>query len=481
VLWLASYTFGVPATVGGYELLQRVAVGGMAEVFLARRVGPDGFEKRVALKRILPHLAKQQDFVAMFLDEAKLAAALDHPHIVHIHDFGRDGDAYYLAMEYVCGEDLSALWRRAKELGEPLPAGDVATILIAACDALEHAHAQGVVHRDVTPGNLLVSYDGVVKLADFGIAKSQAAASRAQTNVGTLKGKVPYMSPEQARARPLDRRSDLFSLGVVAWELLTGKRLFHRRSELDMLRAVQMSDVPPLASVRADIPAALAAAIETVLEHDVDNRWESAAEFAQAIAAALTAAGDMPSKSRLATTMARLFGADAADRRVAAVTAPSDATAANLMVPPPDVPSEPRFSPLRPDRWIPQVAMHLHLPPPRMPPLRLIGPLLALLLSAGGLLFGFHSQRANRALSAGLFTPAATPAATTPTATKPLLAPPSLGPPVAPTGPALKLVPRSLRLAEDPPGIRLPPPPPQKRPLKARHHDRPARTRSGGV
>src|SRR5947209_5674482 len=176
----------------------------MAEVFLARRVGPDGFAKRVALKRILPHLAK---------------------------------------------------------------------------------------------------------LADFGIAKSQAVASHAHTNVGTLKGKVPYMSPEQARARPLDRRSDLFSLGVVAWELLTGKRLFHRRSELDMLRAVQMSDVPSLSSVRSDIPPALAAAVETALEHDVDNRWESAAEFAQAITAALTAAGDLPSKARLSTTMAHLFGA----------------------------------------------------------------------------------------------------------------------------------------------------------------------------
>ncbi|MGZ3438716.1 MAG: serine/threonine-protein kinase, partial [Polyangia bacterium] len=166
----------MPATVGGYELLQRLAVGGMAEVFLARRAGPDGFEKRVALKRILPHLAKQQDFVAMFLDEAKLASRLDHSHIVHIHDFGRDADAYYLAMEYVCGEDLAAIVRRANELDLPLPFAEVATVLVAACEALHHAHEQGVVHRDVTPANLLVSYDGVVKLADFGIAKSQQAA-----------------------------------------------------------------------------------------------------------------------------------------------------------------------------------------------------------------------------------------------------------------------------------------------------------------
>jgi serine/threonine protein kinase len=436
----------------------------MAEVFLARRPGPDGFEKRVALKRILPHLAKQRDFVAMFLDEAKLAARLAHPHIVQIYDFGRDGDAYYLAMEYVCGEDLSSLWRRANELHAPLPFADVATILVAACEALHHAHEQGIVHRDVTPANLLISYDGTVKLADFGIAKSQAAASRAQTTVGTLKGKVPYMSPEQARARRVDRRSDLFSLGVVAWELLTGKRLFQRRSELDTLRAVQMSDVPPIASVRADVPPALAAAIETALEPSAEDRWDTAADLAHALLAWLAAAGETPSKTRLATTMARLFGSDATERRLAAVTTPSDATAANLMLPPPDVPSEPRLSPLNPERWIPQIAMHLHLPPPRLPPWRLVGPLLALLLSAGGLLFGLHSQRANRALSAGLLS---APAPSAP----PLVPPLGIA---APTGPQLKLVPRALHLAQDPPGLALPLPAQtaQKKPTRARHHDR---------
>ncbi|HEX6835315.1 MAG TPA: serine/threonine-protein kinase [Polyangia bacterium] len=465
----------MPATVGGYELLQRLAVGGMAEVFLARRTGPDGFEKRVALKRILPHLARQRDFVAMFLDEAKLAAGLDHPHIVHIHDFGKDGDAYYLAMEYVCGEDLATLWRRGNELGAPLPFADVATILVAACEALHHAHEQGIVHRDVTPGNLIVSFDGVVKLADFGIAKSQAAASRAQTVAGTLKGKVAYMSPEQARARRLDRRSDLFSLGVVAWELLTGKRLFHRRNDLDVLRAVQMSDVPPLASVRPDVPPALAAAIETALEADADDRWDSAAELAQALLSWLAAAGETPSKARVAATMARLFGSDAAERRLAAVTAPSDATDAFLL--PPDAPSEPRLSPLRPERWFPQIAMHLHLPPPRMPPLRLVGPLLALLLSAGGLLFGFHSQRASRALTAGLVPTTAAPAAAPPSTIAP--APPLGAAALAP--PALKLVPRPLHIDEPPVGLQLAPPPPaQKHSTKARH-DRQRRTTPGGV
>ncbi|HWE30870.1 MAG TPA: serine/threonine-protein kinase, partial [Polyangia bacterium] len=255
----------------------------MAEVFLARRPGPRGFEKRLAVKRILPHLAAQPDFVNMFLDEARLAAQLDHPHIVHIHDFGVDGDSYYLAMEYVCGEDLARLIARAAELGPPIPLADAATILVAACEALHHAHERGVVHRDVTPANLLVSYDGVVKLADFGIAKSQAVVARAQTNAGTLKGKIPYMSPEQARAKPLDRRSDIFSLGVCAWELITGQRLFYRKSELDMLRAVQMCDVPRLSSVRHDVPRRLEAAIDKALACEVDDRWDDAADLGHAI------------------------------------------------------------------------------------------------------------------------------------------------------------------------------------------------------
>jgi serine/threonine protein kinase len=441
----------------------------MAEVFLARRVGPDGFEKRVALKRILPHLAKQPDFVAMFLDEAKLASGLDHSHIVQIHDFGKDADAYYLAMEYVCGEDLAAIVRRANELKGRLPLADVATILVAACEALHHAHEQGVVHRDVTPANLLVSYDGVVKLADFGIAKSQQVASRAQTTVGTLKGKVPYMSPEQARAKPLDRRSDIFSLGVVAWELLTGTRLFHRRNELDTLRAVQMCDVPSLSATRPDVPPALAAAIETALEAKAEDRWTTAAEMAQGLLAWLSSAGETPSKIHLAGTMAALFGNDAAERRLAAVTTPSEATAANLMLPPPDVPvtPPPRVSPLRPDQWIPQIAMHLHLPPPRMPPLRLLGPLLALLLSAGGLLFGFHSPHASRALSAGVLPPVLTlPAATA-------------------TIPRLKLVPRALHIEQTPRALQMPAAAPapavQKPTSKARQHDRQRRTHRAGV
>jgi serine/threonine protein kinase len=517
----ARYTWRVPATVGGYQLVRRIAVGGMAEVFLARKPGPEGFEKRVALKRILPHLAAQTDFVAMFLDEARLAARLDHPHIVHIHDFGVDDDGnYYLAMEYVNGEDLSGLITRARERGRPLPLADAGTILLNACEALHHAHEQGVVHRDVTPANLLVSYDGVVKLADFGIAKSQSAASRTQTNAGTLKGKIPYMSPEQARAKPLDRRSDVFSLGVCAWELITGERLFHRKHELDMLRAVQMCDVPALSTVRGDVPAALEAAVARALAPEPERRWSTAAELAAAIHGWMGAAGVTPSKARLARTMAQLFGDDAARRRLGTLdremmdpTAPnlaagaaardeddltppqkepkpkqprnpkdgkgasgaggaSDAKDAGVAAPGtprrspldsarswpalPDgdveadaalAPTQPRWAMvadgeasagapakragLHPERWIPQIAMHLHLPPARMPPLRLLVPLLGLVISAGGLLFGLHSPHTRRALTA-------------PSLVQPGMSAPAL----AASAPVM--VPRALKLATTP-------------------------------
>jgi serine/threonine protein kinase len=327
------------------------------------------------------------------------------------------------------------------------------------------------VHRDVTPANLIVSYDGCVKLADFGIAKSQAVASRAQTNAGTLKGKIPYMSPEQARARPLDRKSDLFSLGVVAWELLTGKRLFQRRNELDMLRAVQMCDVPSMSSVRKDLPLPLVAAVETALAADPEQRFETAAEMAQALSAWLASTGTSPSKAHVAETMSRLFGADAGQRRLAAVNATGDETSANLTLPP-DEPSEPRVWPLRPDRWIPQIAMQLHLPPPKMPPLRLLGPLMALLLSLGGLLYGLKSPHAHRALSAGLGTPAAAAGATSAS--------------VAPVGPPPVMVPRKLRLDLTPPALQLPSPPavhPPSRDLqgKSRRHDRQRRKYPSGV
>ncbi len=229
---------------GQYVLLRRIARGGMAEVFLAQQRGLEGFDRRVAVKRILPQLSDAPDFIKMFLGEAKLAAQLSHPNIVHIYDFGKVDDDYFIAMEYVDGVHAGQLARA----GEPdrLPPAMVARLGADAAAALHHAHALrapggrpiGLVHRDVSPANLMVSFDGVVKLCDFGIAKA-AALSDQLTNPGQVKGKYAYMSPEQTTGTPLDGRSDVFSLGIVLWELLTGKTIVGRGDAIEAMRAIR--------------------------------------------------------------------------------------------------------------------------------------------------------------------------------------------------------------------------------------------------
>jgi serine/threonine-protein kinase len=373
------------AVLGGYELLQRLAVGGMAEVFLARKAGPAGFEKRLALKRILPHLSDQPDFVHMFLDEAKLAARLDHPNIVHIHDFGRDGDLYWLAMEYVLGEDLEAICKRARSQNAPVSPIDAATLLAHACEGLHHAHEQGVVHRDVTPSNLLVSYDGVVKLADFGIAKAEESIGR--THAGALKGKIAYMSPEQARGEAIDRRTDVYSLGVCGWELVTGRRLrLPERTDLETLADAQRGEVPLPSTVRP-VPAALEEILMKALAPVADDRWPTARALGEALRGFIAAQGETSSPARLAAWLERLFGPHAADRTQ------------TLEIPlEPTVPATPVASALRdkvahaPEALIAHMReLHRHLPRVDLPRLRLILPLVAILLSSLGLILALRS------------------------------------------------------------------------------------------
>ena len=227
-----------PDRFGQYEILEKIASGGMAELYKAKRTGVEGFQKIVAIKKILPHLADDEEFVTMFADEAKLAAQLNHPNIIHIYDLGKiQAGGYFIAMEYVDGRDLRgrSSSRRHATLGVPLPVPLAVYIASKVASALDYAHrrrdAEGhelnIVHRDVSPQNILISYEGDIKLCDFGIAKAASKASKTQS--GALKGKIQYMSPEQAWGKPIDRRSDLFSLGVVLHELLTGERLFRGR------------------------------------------------------------------------------------------------------------------------------------------------------------------------------------------------------------------------------------------------------------
>jgi serine/threonine-protein kinase len=275
--------------IGRYQLLARLATGGMAEIFLARQTGIGGFEKLVVVKRILPQLAREQAFVEMFLDEAVIAAQLNHPNVVQIYDLGESERSYYIAMEYLEGESLGHLVSEGVRQGQPLGPGLAANLIAQVCDGLHYAHTLedeqgrplGIVHRDISPHNVIVLFSGTAKLVDFGIAK--AATKVHQTQVGTLKGKLTYMSPEQCLGKTVDSRSDLFSLGVVLWELLARKRLFKRDAEPAIIRAIVDEPIPEVRQVRDDVPQALAAVVERALQKEPGARFASAAEMAAAL------------------------------------------------------------------------------------------------------------------------------------------------------------------------------------------------------
>jgi eukaryotic-like serine/threonine-protein kinase len=302
-------------TVGRYSLLTRLARGGMAEIWLARQVGLQGFEKFVVIKRILEELVTDTDFVTMFLDEARLAAQLNHPHIVQIFDLGEESGAFYIAMEYLPGENLAILTRTAAKQNKPLPLVHAVRIIADAAEGLAYAHARrgahgeelNIVHRDVSPQNLLVTYDGGVKVLDFGIAK--AAARESHTEVGLVKGKAAYMSPEQARGETLDGRSDIFSLGTILFELVTRTRLFPAPSPAAALHMVAGNTPIPLAHERAPhVPEALGHIIARALARQPAQRFASAYEFQVALEHWLRGQPEVANSAELALYMADLFG-----------------------------------------------------------------------------------------------------------------------------------------------------------------------------
>jgi serine/threonine protein kinase len=275
------------AEFGPYQLLERVAVGGMAEVFKAKRSGVEGFEKVVAVKRILPHLSENEDFVEMFVHEAKVVAGLTHPNIVQIFDLGRIGRSYYIAMEYVHGRDLRTTLNRAREKGLRLPLDLSLRVVSQVCAALEYAHRKKdergrpmeIVHRDVSPPNILISFEGDVKLVDFGIAKAATKATR-PSDSGVLRGKLLYMSPEQAWGRPIDGRSDVFSLGLVLYELVTGTKAFAGAgSERATVELVRQCVVTPPREVNPRVPEALDRVVMKALAREPDERYPDAGQM----------------------------------------------------------------------------------------------------------------------------------------------------------------------------------------------------------
>ncbi len=276
--------------IGKYVVRRKIAEGGMAEIYLASSVGPEGFEKEVAIKRIRAYLATDPGFVEMFISEARLASKLNHANVVQIFDFDKHEDTYYLAMEFVRGHSLWDVRRRSKELMAPMPPTLAAHIGAEVARGLAYAHRLtdrgrllNLVHRDVTPHNVLLSFEGAVKLTDFGVAK----AGNSQTAAGVLKGKFAYMSPEQSRGEPVDARTDVFALGIVLWEMLTGGRLFDGETDVAVLRAVQDRVIPPPGRLNPDVPADLDAVVMKALDRDLKSRFGSAAELERALAEAV--------------------------------------------------------------------------------------------------------------------------------------------------------------------------------------------------
>jgi serine/threonine protein kinase len=321
--------------IGRYQPIRRLAVGGMAEIFLARvpGLGIEGFEKLVVLKRILPQHALDPELLRMFLDEARLSATLTHPHVIEVYDVGAVGDAPFFSMEYVHGanvrEMLRAQGRAAGQVGSsgsaPLPLAHAITIVAAAAEGLHYAHERlgpggeplGIVHRDVSPSNVLVSYDGAVKVSDFGIAKW--AFQRTRTQEGTLKGKFAYMSPEQCRARPVDRRSDIFALGAILYEVTTGAPPFAGASELDILNQIATGRAAPPTWPEAmgAYPPALSEIVLRALAPEPDDRFQTMQELQIALESFARSSGVALSTVALASYLQELFADELAAWRSA--------------------------------------------------------------------------------------------------------------------------------------------------------------------
>ncbi len=303
----------------------------MAEVFRARLSGPAGFEKQLALKLILPHFSDETEFVEMFIHEATLAARLDHANIVRIHEFDRIDDRYYIAMELVDGKDLRAVLARCRELGRLLQPGEAVLTALEVSRGLAFAHgeltpgADEVIHRDISPHNIILSRAGEVKITDFGIAKLAAAASMTQT--GTVKGKLAYMSPEQATGAVLDRRSDLFSLGCVLWELLCGRRLFAGANDLATLENLKSAPIRPPSAFAPAVPAVLDELVLALLARDRERRPGSAAEVGRRLEAVLRALPELDRATALANLFQELFGQRPTPRGTAVMPAEEPAAA----------------------------------------------------------------------------------------------------------------------------------------------------------
>ncbi len=396
---------------GQYQLESLIATGGMAEVYRARMQGVEGFQKIVAIKRILSHLTDNDEFVTMFIDEAKLAAQLQHPNIIHIYDLGKIDKSYYIAMEFIDGRDLRSILRTVEAGKRRLPVPLAVYIASRLAAALDYAHrkrdlqgsAMSLVHRDVSPQNVLISFDGDIKLCDFGIAKAASKASH--TRAGALKGKLQYMSPEQAWGKDLDHRSDIFSLGLVLYEMITGRKAFAGDSELSILEQVRSPRLVPPREIDPSIPAELDRIVMKALHEDRDKRFQKAAELAAELEAVLQAAKPVPGAAELGAFLAELEGRGRPAPAAAAETKrPAPAAAAPAPSrPAPAAPPPVTAAPPQPAPPLKISAPH----PPKRSPLALIAAAVAIAVVGVGAWLIMNRAPENPAETAATPTPSA--------------------------------------------------------------------------
>jgi serine/threonine protein kinase len=273
-----------------YRVVDRLEAGGMAEVFRGEALSVQGFKKQVAIKRVLPHLAQNKNFIAMFLDEARLGARLSHANIVTVFDIGAADNTYFIVMEFVDGCNLKAIIEHYRQMGRRLPVKESIYITMETCRGLGYAHditdddgaLLHIVHRDVSPPNVLISKRGEIKVTDFGLAK--ATTQLEKTDPGVVKGKFSYLSPEAAQGEPIDARADIFALGIVLWEMLAGRRLFLGETDYQTVKLVQQANVPSLTRLNPEVDAELEGIVMRALARDQVNRYQNAREFADALA-----------------------------------------------------------------------------------------------------------------------------------------------------------------------------------------------------
>ncbi|HYV44991.1 MAG TPA: protein kinase [Myxococcaceae bacterium] len=305
-----------PVLFGKYLLLERINVGGMAEVFIAKAFGIEGFERVLAVKKILPTMAADAEFITMFIDEARISVQLNHANIVHIHELGKHDDSFYIAMEYVSGPDLRTILDRFRAGNARMPIAQAAFIASKICEGLDYAHRKkdgrgmnlDIIHRDVSPQNVLISYEGEVKIIDFGIAK--AANRTHQTQAGILKGKFAYMSPEQVQGRQIDRRSDIFAVGNILFEMLTGERLFVGGSDFSVVEKVRNAEVPSVREIDPEIPTGLEQILYRALAREPTERYQWASEMQEDLLRFQLVGDTIYSSKNLSVFMKEAFAED---------------------------------------------------------------------------------------------------------------------------------------------------------------------------